>query len=213
LNARVLTPELLDSLPADDPEAIRSRADLRMINHLMGNYRWFYQVLLRSGRLRADAHVVELGAGDGTLARCLLARAGSLRYEALDLAPPPPGLPAGCVWHQADLFDALPRLAGKADAVIANLFLHHFDDHQLREIGALLSTFPLVAICEPWRHPRFHLAGYALNLLGINRVTRHDLHVSIDAGFAANELAERLGLKNASIQCSTLGACRLLWTR
>jgi hypothetical protein len=68
----------------------------------------------------------------------------------------------------------------------------------------------LVAFCEPYRDPRFHIAGYALNLLGINAVTRHDLHVSIDAGFAGQELADSLGLPDARVQCSALGAYRLL---
>ena len=209
VNARVLAPEILDSLPADHPDAIRSRADLRLINHLMGNYRWFFSVLRQEGRWRPATRVIELGAGDGTLARALLAQAKDWHYEAIDLAPAPQELPKNCVWHQGDLFDVLPRLQGKADAVIANLFLHHFPDAELRRIGDLLRPFPFVAFCEPWRQRRFHVAGHALNLLGINRVTRHDMHVSIDAGFTGRELADSLGLPDASIQYSKLGAYRL----
>jgi hypothetical protein len=208
LKARVLTPEWLDSLPADAPEAIQSRADLCLINRLMGNYRWFERVLLAGSGLNANARIVELGAGDGTLARRLLRSAPGWDYTALDLAPAPPDLPKGCRRLQADLFAALPTLRG--DALIANLFLHHFDDDQLKALGPMLREFPLVAFCEPYRHPRFHIAGYALNLLGINAVTRHDLHVSIDAGFAGRELADSLGLPDARVQCSALGAYRLL---
>jgi len=68
LKQRVVVPELLDSLPPDDPEAIRSRADLRLINRLMGNYRWFEKVLRSSSMIGPKARIVELGAGDGTLA-------------------------------------------------------------------------------------------------------------------------------------------------
>ena len=37
---RLLVPEILDGLPPEDPEARRSRRDLRRINFLMGNERW-----------------------------------------------------------------------------------------------------------------------------------------------------------------------------
>jgi hypothetical protein len=38
--ARTVRPEILDSLAAEDPAARRSRQDLRLINALMGNFRW-----------------------------------------------------------------------------------------------------------------------------------------------------------------------------
>ena len=208
MKSRIVVPELLDSLPPDDPEAVRSRADLRLINRLMGNTRWFERVFQGCGRIGPESKIVELGAGDGTLARRLMARWPGLRYEAIDLAPAPPDLPSGCIWHQADLFEILPQLSG--DAVIANLFLHHFQDEQLRQIGQMLKNFRFIAFSEPCRHPRFHWGGHALALLGINRVTRHDLHVSIDAGFAGQELARLLEIERAAIECSTLGAYRLL---
>ena len=39
MHARRLEREWLDELPADDPRARRSRADLRRINAIMGNAR------------------------------------------------------------------------------------------------------------------------------------------------------------------------------
>ena len=42
---RTLTPELLDSLPSQHPDALRSRRDLRWINFAMGNHRWFARTL------------------------------------------------------------------------------------------------------------------------------------------------------------------------
>jgi len=182
---------------------------LRLINRLMGNYRWFEQVLERSGRLRPGFRVIELGAGDGFLAKQLCRRFPGVRYEAVDLAPAPADLPEACVWHQADLFEVLPALHG--DAVIANLFLHHFQDEALRRIGAAIESSPLLAFTEPWRQARFHWAGYALRLLGINRITRHDLHVSINAGFTGAELPNLLGVEGGSVSGSILGAYR--WVR
>src|SRR5690606_611777 len=42
---RVVLPEILDSLPPDDPRAIRSRGDLRRINRLMGSLGWLLRAL------------------------------------------------------------------------------------------------------------------------------------------------------------------------
>ena len=187
---------------------MRSRADLRLINRLMGNYRWFERVLEGSGRLRSGFRVVEIGAGDGFLAKRLCRRFPGLRYDAVDLAPAPEDLPAACHWHQADLFEVLPALRG--DALIANLFLHHFDDQSLRRIGTAIEPFPLLAFNEPWRRSRFHWAGYALRVLGINRVTRHDLHISINAGFRERELPILLGLRGGDVSGSLLGGYRWL---
>ncbi|MDA0812577.1 MAG: hypothetical protein O3C21_09350, partial [Verrucomicrobia bacterium] len=66
LDRRVVIPEILDSLAAADPEAIRSRADLRMINFLMGNERWILRQL-RNHPEAARKGVVEIGAGEGDL--------------------------------------------------------------------------------------------------------------------------------------------------
>ena len=45
MHARVLEPEWLDELPPQDPRAVRSRADLRRVNWLMGNARLIARVL------------------------------------------------------------------------------------------------------------------------------------------------------------------------
>lgn len=205
-------------MPPDDPEAVKSRADLRLINALMGNHRWLLSVLRRHGRLAPGSRVIELGAGDGTFARHLLRLAPGITCHAIDLAPPPPDLPASCIWHQADLFDALPGLGTPepGDSVIANLFLHHFSDDDLHRLGERLAECPFLAFSEPRRCAHAHVLGHALNLLGINRVTRHDLHASIDAGFRANELALALRLDETALsprwQDTLLGAHRLVAT-
>ncbi|MFT6572490.1 MAG: 2-polyprenyl-3-methyl-5-hydroxy-6-metoxy-1,4-benzoquinol methylase, partial [Akkermansiaceae bacterium] len=61
---REVKPELLDSLPGDDPEALRSRRDLRLINFLMGNERWIMRQEIEGG-------MIELGAGSGYLTKQL----------------------------------------------------------------------------------------------------------------------------------------------
>ena len=67
---RILQPELLDTLPAENPEAVRSRADLRRVNAWMGHRRILLRALQSAPRANVR-RIVELGAGDGTLALAL----------------------------------------------------------------------------------------------------------------------------------------------
>lgn len=195
MNTRSVQPELLDSLPFHHPDAIRSRRDIRLINGLMGNFRWLRGQLSR--QLRPGDHVLELGAGDGTLTRSLLSRR-ILRPDqllALDLHPPPPDWPAAATWLQQDLFAGpLPE----ADIVIANLFLHHFEDPQLARLGELISPRTrLLLLSEPERRHRYLWTGPLLcYLFRLNHVTLYDMRVSIRAGFRGSELIEALQLQS-----------------
>ena len=66
---RTIQPELLDTLPPENPDALHSRRDLRLINTFMGNHRWLERALKRNAR--ADERILEIGAGTGELARRL----------------------------------------------------------------------------------------------------------------------------------------------
>jgi hypothetical protein len=178
---RTVQPEILDSLPADDPAGVRSRRDLRLINALLGNQRW----LRRKAR---SAAVVEIGAGDGSLAR---KHVGDT--IALDLAPRPEGLPERIDWRQGDLFETLPGV--QAETLVACLILHHFDSEELARLGERIrgGSIRRVLAAEPYRSRLTLAEAYTLFPL-INRVTRHDMMVSIRAGFRRGELAPALGL-------------------
>lgn len=78
--------------------------------------------------------------------------------------------------------------------LVANLFLHHFEGESLRMLGKLCGGFEVVVFSEPDRAILPHMLGVLL-WPAINRVTRHDMHVSIRAGFAAGELPELMGLE------------------
>jgi hypothetical protein len=207
---RRVDPEILDSLSADDPEAIGSRRDLRWINAIMGNYRWLHR-RVRS-HIQPGWRVLELGAGEGIFGR-RLAHAGQISPEqiiALDLAPCPDTWPTGAMWIQEDVFSQpLPA----AEIIVANLFLHHFTAERLTQLGRLLpSSCRYLAISEPARHPLHLWQGSLLAALArLNRVTRHDMPVSIRAGFMGNELPEWLGISDWKIKTSTtfFGAYRL----
>jgi hypothetical protein len=210
---RLLRPELLDALPPDSPEALRSRRDLARLNRVMGNHAWF---LRRVPALARDGgRALELGAGDGALALAL-GEAGT-PTDALDRFPAPDGWPAGARWHQADL----RTYAGWADhaLVVGNLILHHLDADELAALGERLDRHARALVFnEPRRSPgclALWLIGAPLG--GAGRVTRHDGRVSIRAGFRGEELPRALGLSRERwewrIETTFLGAYRLVATR
>jgi hypothetical protein len=190
MKGRVVRPEILDHLPPDDPEAARSRRDLRRINVLMGNERWIRRTIRRFPAAAALG-ITELGAGDGMLVRSLAGMFPEVDLTACDLAPRPMTLPERVVWRQGDVFADTALVRG--GVLVANLFLHHFEGEALRTLGRLCEGFQVVVFNEPDRGMLPHVLG-GLMWPVINRVTRNDMHVSISAGFAKGELAGLLGL-------------------
>ncbi len=179
---RVVEAELLDNLPGDDPKALRSRRDLRLINCFMGNERWIL------GRIREGETVLEMGAGAGELTRKLLSKG---KVTGLDFLKQPEDLDVD--WRQGDLFETMPGCGG--GTVVANLILHHFDDEALAKIGEMISTRKRLIAVEPYRSRRSLVQGRLLWPM-INSVTKHDMMVSIRAGFRPGELSGLLKLGN-----------------
>jgi hypothetical protein len=189
MHTRRLVPELLDSIKASDPRAIRSRRDLRLINAFLGNERWIVRQLAAQRRLSEG--VIELGAGEGHLTRRIFNSLPMTRATGLDLAPRPDNLPASVGWVQGDFSQTLLETEG--DACIGNLILHHFDAAGLVSLGALLQRFRLLIFSEPLRAPLpLALAHLVLPLAG--EVTRHDMPASIRSGFRKGELPLLLAL-------------------
>jgi len=203
---RMCQPELLDHLPVDDPGAIQSRRDLRRLNAWMGNAR-FVAGALNSFLPEGRKKILEIGAGDGSffmqvakrlsgggkvvlLDRQDLIKAEShKRFEEL-------GWEAEAVCE--DVFGYLSRNQTRQrdeaypfDAVIANLFLHHFSDGQLAQIfGQIAQKGPILVATEPRRSLFSVFLGKLVWAIGCNSVTRHDVRISIRAGFTGRELSE-----------------------
>jgi SAM-dependent methyltransferase len=195
---RRVEPEWLDELPAEDPRAVRSRRDLRRINALMGNAR-----IVAGEMRRAYPHgarrVAEIGAGDGVLAAGLAPFLGKHAHLTLvdrqDLvsaatreAIAARGVEARVV--RADVFDWLQRDGeGPLDAIVANLFLHHFARERLTELLRLVARRARLFIaCEPRRSALALAGSRLLGVIGCNDVTRHDAVASVRAGFRGREL-------------------------
>lgn len=202
--ARIVEPELLDQLPASDPRAIRSRGDLRRINWLMTTTGLLAKALdpLMAGR--TDARIVELGTGDGSvLLRVAQAHRGRWPAVRLGLLDMQPVVDAAVLeryralgWTpdviQADVFDWLANPSTERDApiIVANLFLHHFDDKPLRDLLHRLAARAAAFVCIEPRRSSFALFGSRmLGAIGCNAVTRHDAVVSVRAGFDDGELS------------------------
>jgi len=179
---RVIEAEWLDELPHADPRAQHSRRDLVRVNALMGNVRIVAGELARTPGLRS---IGEIGAGDGAFMRAVVRAMGrdDLELHLVDRQP------LGTV--TADVFDWLADAsAPRVDAIVANLFLHHFDDVRIARMLALVAgrTRAFIA-CEPRRSPVALAGASLLGLVGCNDVTRHDAVVSVRAGFSGREIS------------------------
>lgn len=200
---RECEPEFLDELPGGDPRAIQSRRDLQKVNALMGHVRIMVRMLAGAFGDRFPRSIVEWGAGDGTLllrvAKSVAPRWKPVRVVLVDrlplLSPQTRAEFKALSWHvealPTDVFDWLQRPdPERSDAIIANLFLHHFTNDDLRRLllhAARQTGFFLA--CEPQR-TNFSLGATGLlPLIGCNGVTRHDARISVRAGFTENELS------------------------
>lgn len=203
---RVVAMELLDALPAADLRAAAARADLRRLNGLMGHAgiltRAFQEHFARALAPGQPLRVVELGAGDGSLALALARRWSKAGFTGemtlLDqqnlLLPATVRAFSAAGWSvnavTSDVFDWLEKKPPEADVMFANLFLHHFDGNRLGALLRLVAARTRVFLaCEPRRAPVVLLAARLLGLIGCHAVTRHDAVVSVRAGFADRELS------------------------
>ena len=196
---RIIEPELLDELPSGDPRAVRSRRDLRRVNAWMRNHAIMAGALQSALNGQAPMHMTELGAGDGhfllRVAQKNSARWANVNATLLDrqsiVTPQTLSAFTSFGWRAetvvADVFDWPPA---PADIVIANLFLHHFDDARLAGLlrGIAVRARWFIAV-EPSRTRWPLLFSRLLWVIGCSAVTRHDAVVSVRAGFSGSEIS------------------------
>ena len=219
LALRCVEPEILDGLSAGDQRAQASRRDLRRINALMF-HAGIMARLLRRHIARPPRRILEIGAGDGAfmlaVARRMAKRWPQVELTLLDRADLITGERidefATLGWRAetviADVFDWLaspgrPRF----DVVVANLFLHHFDDAGLADLFAglrpLCATF---VATEPRRCATALAASRLLWAIGANEVTLHDAPASVRAGFSGAELSSLWpGIEGAFVEERDIG--------
>ncbi|MFC4995431.1 hypothetical protein [Rubritalea tangerina] len=189
---RIVEPEILDTLSPDDPAAMRSRADLRFVNVMMGGERWIVNEIAGFEDVEC---VIELGAGEGKLSSRIKEAYPQLEVLAMDLQGRPRGVHGGVKWKQGDVLGA-GLAAGKETLVVTNMFLHHLDEGQLRKLDEMFSDVGGWICHEPVRSSSALFWGKLIRPL-MGRVTRHDMIVSIKAGFVPGELGESLALQGS----------------
>jgi SAM-dependent methyltransferase len=140
--------------------------------------------------------IADLGAGDGSL---MLRVARRLRCKGVELTLVDRAPSASIAdferigWRASiareDALAFLCRPGPRFDAIVCNLFLHHFEPEALRRLlEAAAQRTALFLACEPRRSGLALQASRLLGLLGCNAVTRHDARASVRAGFRAQEL-------------------------
>jgi SAM-dependent methyltransferase len=196
---RIIKSEILDLLPPDDPRAIHSRRDLRRINGLMGNHHLMAEALQKAFPNNPVKRITEIGAGDGEflfrVAQKIDPRWANVQATLIDLqknvSQETLAAFASLGWNAeavvADVFD-WPQM--ECDVVVANLFLHHFDDLRLAELLRMISCrTKLFIVIEPRRAPWPLFCSRLLWAIGCNAVTCHDAVISVRAGFCGDELS------------------------
>jgi 2-polyprenyl-3-methyl-5-hydroxy-6-metoxy-1,4-benzoquinol methylase len=210
LRRRAVRPEILDELPATDARAIRSRRDLQRVNRVIGSCGILSRSLrhtLRSAPHRAALRILELGAGDGSLALCIAKRVviswPTVELTLLDRQPLVAAATGTAFAHlgwtlRPQIVDVVEwaraptqqQHAQRWDVVLANLFLHHFEEDGLRELlSAVADRCNAFIACEPRRSFPALIGSLLLPALGVSADTRHDAVVSVRAGFRGKELS------------------------
>ncbi len=202
---RVVTAELLDGLDANDPDAMRSRMDLRRVHRAMGT-----RAILLSGLKALTAkhpkdrplRLLEIGAGDGSLmlgvAQALTPTWSRVELTLLDRQNLLNQTIIECyaevgwtaIAKVVDVLDwAKASVSETWDLVVANLFLHHFKGPELHAIlAAIAQRSSRFFACEPRRDWLALTGSHLVGAIGANKVTREDAVLSVYAGFNCSEI-------------------------
>ena len=194
--------EKTHDLPDGQPSAARTRRDSRRLNGTRN-------AAIMAGALQTTLarylafHIAELGAADGefllSVAQRLKGPWRNVEAVLVDsdhlLAEKTRNDFAGINWRvqsaKKDVFQWLAELSpGGADAIIANLFLHQFNDDQLRLLfrEAAAKTRVLIAI-EPRRSSWAQLASHLLTRKGRGNSSRDGAPDGVQRTFFDRELS------------------------
>jgi hypothetical protein len=201
---RIVSPEILDRLAPADPRAAHSRRDLVQVNRLM-NHVGIVSRHLRATHLGPGARsLVDLGTGDGMFLLRVAQKLGpawrGVRATLLDRQPVVSEATrrefAHLGWSvevlEAEVLEWLEKTSGSHELMVANLFLHHFENDALVKLLARASgRCRHFVACEPRRAGLALAAAKLLWVVGCNAVTQHDAVVSVHAGFGEEELSSR----------------------
>jgi hypothetical protein len=196
---RIVEPELLDTLAPENPFAVRSRRDLCRVNAWMRNHRIMAGALRKASNGVVPRQLTEIGAGDGNFLLRVAGRLCSVWPEVHAVLLDRQQIVSAETfaafdkfgWRVdsvvADVFDWSPAAD---EMVVANLFLHHFQEDQLLRLFRTISQRSKWFVSlEPRRAAWPLFCSRLLGVIGCNSVTRHDAVASVRAGFTGDELS------------------------
>lgn len=201
LSRRAVETELLDAGVPED-EAIRSLADLRLVNRWLGVGRSLLRVVRPLLAGVALPRILDVGCGSGDLAHLIVSRSAApvlavgVDIKLLHLRQAPPGV-------ERVVADArrLPFPAASFDVVMVSHFMHHFDANEMAVVlRALFSLARRALVVSDLRRaavPYFFGRAF-FPLLFQAQVSVADGLLSIRRGFTAAELAA--GFRDAGIE-------------
>jgi 2-polyprenyl-3-methyl-5-hydroxy-6-metoxy-1,4-benzoquinol methylase len=213
LGNRVLKPEILDTLPAEDASAIL--ADLVRINRRWGGHGSLCKLIDETIPVDEEFTLLDVGAASGDMGERFRqqrpgARVTSLDYLESHLRPCAGPRVAG------DAF-ALPFSPRSFDYVFCSQLLHHFSDS---DVVRLLAGFARVArkqvlALDLLRSPLpYAFISSTQRLFGWHPVTVHDGKISVEAAFRPRELAalaQQAGLANPRVRAFVPAFRIALW--
>lgn len=185
--ARTLEPELLDHAPMAD--VIPNLRDLARINRWLGGNWTMARLLAPYLRRHPEARILDVGAANGETLRWLTGRFPRARFTALDRAERLLRLGSGDR-VAGDVFN-WPIRSQSVDIVICTLFLHHFEDVQVKRILEQFADAARIAVLavDLHRHPLARGFLPATRFLAKwHPITLHDGVLSVDAAFTPAEL-------------------------
>jgi 2-polyprenyl-3-methyl-5-hydroxy-6-metoxy-1,4-benzoquinol methylase len=186
-SGRRLKPELLECAgPAD---AARNLRELASINRWFGGHRALLRMMRDLVHPNERFSVLDVGAGSGDMARCLIRRYSNATVVAADHRSfhlqNAPG-----VRVVADAFQ-LPFRKHAFDFVLCSSVLHHFPDSEAIEMISTLRQFARRALLllDLERHPiAYRFLPITRRILGWGPLTVHDGPASVAAAFRLEEL-------------------------
>ena len=157
------------------------------------------QILLKHAKRNSPLNITEMGAGDGCFLLQVLKRlSAAVPGGAATLVDRHDAVSAGTLaglrdagWQAEtevkDVFEWSPPMG---EVVVANLFLHHFENDRLVELFRRISQRARLFVALEPRRARWPLfCSLLLGAIGCNAVTRHDAVISVRAGFRGSELS------------------------
>jgi trans-aconitate methyltransferase len=145
---RIVQPEILDRISPTDPRAIRSRRDLRRVNAWMRNPSIMADALKNNLSGYALKKITELGAGDGNfllqIAQKLSSRWPNTNVTLLDMQKNISDETLAAFskfdWRaEVVVANVFGWPQSSEEIVVANLFLHHFENERLTELLRIIS--------------------------------------------------------------------------